>query len=78
LLIHCKGIIHGPGTSSYCNLMLGQLALLHFLIAEAQLGNRKDLAFEAAPNQLSRISLPPMRIRAKYALVSLKRTGFAY
>jgi len=53
LSIHCKGIIHGHGTISHRNLMLGQLALLLFQVAEAQLGNRKHLGFEAAPNQLA-------------------------
>jgi hypothetical protein len=71
LSIRCEGVIHSHRTISHRNLMLGQLALPFFQVAEAQLGNRQDFGFEGAPNQVRRISLPPMRIRAKYAFDGL-------
>jgi hypothetical protein len=70
--IRCKGVIHSHRTISRRNLVLSQLALRLFQVAEAQLGNRKDLGLKGAPNQLSRrISLPPMHIRAKYVFDGL-------
>ena len=54
LPIRCEGIIHSHGTVCHRNLVLDQLALLLFQVAEAQLGDRKDLGFEAAlANQLA-------------------------
>ena len=73
LPIRCEGIIYSHGTVCHRNLVLDQLALLLFQVAERQLGDRMDLGFEAAPNQLA-ANAYSCEIRSWW----LERTKFAY